>query len=60
VPNIAQVQKLSWTHPTWILWNLVSVYLEIVLVSVLDRYRVCAKHTRGSEVILDTSDGTTK
>jgi hypothetical protein len=60
VPNIAQVQKSSWTHPTWILWNLISVYLEIVLVSVQDRCRVCAKHTRGSELILDATDGTPK
>jgi hypothetical protein len=27
------------------MWNLVLVHLETVLVSVLDRCRVCAKHT---------------
>jgi hypothetical protein len=35
--------------------NLVSVCLEIVLVLVQDRCIVCAKHTKGSEIILDTS-----
>jgi hypothetical protein len=33
--------------------------LETVLVSVLDRCTVCAKHTTGSEIILDAPDGTT-
>jgi hypothetical protein len=40
------------------MWNLVLLCLEIVLVSVLDRYRVCAKHTVGSEIILDAPNGT--
>jgi hypothetical protein len=31
---------------------------EIVLVSVLDRSTVCAKHTIGSQIILDAHDGT--
>ena len=39
---------------TWVLWNLVSVCLETVLLSVQDRCTVCAKHTRGSEIVLDT------
>jgi hypothetical protein len=39
---------------TWVLWNLVSIHLETVLVSVQDRCTVCAKHTLGSEIILDT------
>jgi hypothetical protein len=43
---------------TWVLWNLVSVRLEIVLVSVEDRCIVCAKHTIGPEIILDAPDGT--
>ena len=33
------------------LWNLVSVHLEIVLVSVQDRCTVCAKHTIGLDII---------
>ena len=31
------------------MWNLVSVRLEMVLLSVQDRSTVCAKHTIGSE-----------
>jgi hypothetical protein len=37
---------------------LVTVYLETVLVSVHDRCTICAKHTIGSEVILDAPYGT--
>ena len=33
--------------------NLISVRLETVLVSVQDRYMVCAKRTIGSETVLD-------
>jgi hypothetical protein len=33
-------------------WKLVSVHLEIVLVSVVDRFMVCAKRTIGSKFIL--------
>jgi hypothetical protein len=40
------------------MWNLILVRLEIVLVSVQDRSMVCAKRTIGSEIILDTPDGT--
>jgi hypothetical protein len=39
------------------MWNLVLVRLETVLVLVQDRCTVCAKHTIGSEVILDTPYG---
>ena len=35
------------------MWNLTSFRLETVLVSVQDRCMVCAKHTTGSETILD-------
>ena len=35
------------------MWNLVSVRLETVLVSVQDRCMVCAKRTIGSETVLD-------
>jgi hypothetical protein len=38
--------------------NLVSVYLETVLVSVQDRCTVCAKRTIGSGIIFDKIDGT--
>ena len=30
---------------TWVMRNLVSIHLEIVLVLVQDRCTVCAKHT---------------
>jgi hypothetical protein len=33
------------------MWNLVSVRLETVLVSVQDRCPICAKCTIGSEII---------
>jgi hypothetical protein len=38
-------------------WKLVSVRLEIVLVSVQDRCD-CAKYTIASEIVLDAPDGT--
>jgi hypothetical protein len=41
----------------WVIWNLISIRLEKVLVSVQDRCTVYAKHTLGSEIILNTPDG---
>jgi hypothetical protein len=41
-----------------VMQNLVLVHLEIVLVLVLDRCKVCAKQTIGSEIVLDAPDGT--
>ena len=35
-----------------------SVRLEMVLVLVHDRCMVCAKHTIGSDIVLDAPDGT--
>jgi hypothetical protein len=35
-----------------------SVHLETVLVSVQDRCMVSAKRTIGSEIVMDTADGT--
>jgi hypothetical protein len=40
------------------MWNLVSVYLETVLVSVQDSWMVCAKHTIHSDIDLDAPDAT--
>ena len=40
------------------MWNLVSVDLEIVLVSVQDRCTVGANCTIGSEIVSDAPDGT--
>jgi hypothetical protein len=42
----------------WDMPNLVSVRLEMVLVSEQDRCIVCAERIIGSEVILDALDGT--
>ena len=39
-------------------WNLVLVLLDIVLILMQDRCTVCVKRTIGSEIILDTPDGT--
>jgi hypothetical protein len=39
-------------------WKLDSVYLEIVLILTQDGCTVCTKHTIGSEIILDTTNGT--
>ena len=40
--------------------SLTSFHLEIVLVSVQDRCMVCTRHTIGSEIVLDATDGTTR
>ena len=37
------------SYVTWVMWNLVLVYLEAVLVSVQDRCTVCAERTIGSK-----------
>ena len=42
----------------WVLWNLVSVCLEIVLVSVQDRCMICTKRTIGSGILLHAPDVT--
>jgi hypothetical protein len=39
-------------------WNLASVQLEIVLVSVQDSCMVCAQCTIGSEIVVEVPDGT--
>jgi hypothetical protein len=45
---------------TWVMWNLSSFCLEIVLVSVQGRCIVCPRCTIGLEIILDALDGTTR
>jgi hypothetical protein len=37
------------------MWNLVSIRLETMLVSVQDRCTICTKRTIGSEIVLDTT-----
>ena len=40
------------------MWNLILVYLETVFASVPYMCTVCVKRTIGSEIGLDTADGT--
>jgi hypothetical protein len=42
----------------WVMWNLVSVHLETVSMSLQYRCTVCAEHTLGSKIVLDAPDGT--
>jgi hypothetical protein len=41
----------------WVIWNLISVRLEMMLVLVQDRCTVCAKCAIGLEIVLDASKG---
>jgi hypothetical protein len=43
---------------TWVMWNLGSVRLKTVLVSMQDRCTICAQSTIGSKIILDAPHGT--
>jgi hypothetical protein len=40
----------------WVMWNLVSVRLETVLVSLQYRRTICTERTIGLEIILDAAD----
>jgi hypothetical protein len=40
----------------WVMWNLISVYFEIVLASVQYRCTVCAKRTIGTKIVSDAPD----
>jgi hypothetical protein len=42
---------------TWVMSNLISVRLGTALVSVQDRWTVCAKRSIGSVIVLDAPDG---
>jgi len=41
-----------------VMWNLISVSLETVFLSVQDRCMVCAKHTMAQKIVLYAPDGT--
>jgi hypothetical protein len=61
--NVPQARTSFWAHPMEYLGdaghgNLTSFRLETMLVSVQDKSIVCIKRTNGSEIILDTPDGT--
>jgi hypothetical protein len=38
-------------------WMLALVYLEIVLILTQDKCMVCVERSIGSEIVLDTPDG---
>jgi hypothetical protein len=42
----------------WVMWNLLSVCLETVLVSVQYMCTVCTECTIGSEIVLDPPNDT--
>jgi hypothetical protein len=42
----------------WVMWNLVSVHLETMSVSLQYRCTICAERTKGSKIVLDAPDGT--
>jgi hypothetical protein len=42
----------------WVMWNLVSICLQMVLVSVQYRCMAYAEQSTGSEIILDAPIGT--
>jgi hypothetical protein len=63
VSNVPSDQKSFSTHPMellgeWVLWNLDSVCLEMVLVLVQYRCKVCAEHIIDLEIVLDALDDT--
>jgi hypothetical protein len=45
---------------TLVVWNLISIHLETVVVSVHDRCTVFANRTIGTEIILDAPNGTAR
>ena len=51
--------RIRWySSVMWVMWNITSLYLETVLVSMQDRCTVCAKRTIGLEIVLDAPYGT--
>jgi hypothetical protein len=41
---------------TWVKWKLVSICLQIVLISVQGRCTICVEYTMGMEILLATPD----
>jgi len=51
--------RIRWySSVMWVMWNITSLYLETLLVSMQDRCTVCAKRTIGLEIVLDAPYGT--
>ena len=40
------------SYVTWVMSNIMSIHLETVLVSLQDRFAVCAKHTMAQKSFL--------
>jgi hypothetical protein len=62
-PNISLAQKSFCTHSVVLLGNDAQVHLnlvrlDIVVILMQDWCTICAKHTIGSEIILDAPGGT--
>ena len=64
MPQVYNRLRYNFRHTSWyskvtrLKWKPYSVYLEIVLILTQGRCTVCAKQTKGSEIVLDTPDGT--
>ena len=60
--HVPSAQKSLWTHPMVLLGDEAQVkarpHLEIVQILTQDSCTVCVERTIGSEIILDTPDGT--
>jgi hypothetical protein len=53
------IQHTRWySYVMYVKWKLVSVCLDIVLVSAQDRCTVCAERSIGMEIFLGTPEGT--
>jgi hypothetical protein len=51
--------RIQWiSYVTLVMWNLVSIHLETVVLSVQDRCTACAKPTIGTKIVLDAPDCT--
>jgi hypothetical protein len=61
--NVPQACNSFWPYPMVLLGyvvkcKLVSIHLEIVLISIQDSCMVCTEHPIGLEIVLGTPDGT--
>ena len=63
MPNIPEAQKSFWTHSLVPLGDEAQVEAHFSplgdsVILTQDKCTVCAKHTKGSEIVLDAPDGT--
>jgi hypothetical protein len=45
---------------TWVKWKVISVHLEMVLITAQDRCTVCVELAMGSEIVLGAPDETAR